>query len=407
MDHISVIEKHTIHDQIKGTLHVMSELILNDGLDPEHRIQIDRINHVIFILQTVLEKSDPLMISTGVLDTLNSNLNNINNYMSHYQSNPNSSYLNNALTHVDQVCVSINNLYVPVDVGDIETIRESAVSFRHSLGQHLRHSVREAEENNTLIQKLREEISTLKREIDLEKSRADNVISDFQRQFSEAEATRQREYSASLEERYNKFSEEINKIKGDSTEFHSFIEEEHQNQLRDASLVFEDIRRLQTKAKGILGTMSVDGHAAGYKKEADDAKISKQRWQKVTVGLFLGLIASAIFNTLHSGEFSWAIIASKWSVTLAIGAAVTYCATQATKLDRVERENRNMELQMATIDPYLEIFNEEERKEVKKLLVDRIFTGVKVVKEDEKITPAIPTSDLLKLVETVVRAIKK
>lgn len=67
-----------------------------------------------------------------------------------------------------------------------------------------------------------------------------------------------------------------------------------------------------------------------------------------------------------------------------------------------------MELQMATIDPYLEIFEESERKEIKKTLVDRIFTGVEQTKEDgDKRDTGQSILDLTKLIGTITNAVKK
>lgn len=111
-----------------------------------------------------------------------------------------------------------------------------------------------------------------------------------------------------------------------------------------------------------------------------------------------------MWNATHvTTESNLTTIASKWVATLAISAAVTYFARQAAKQDIVERDNRYMQLQLATIDPYLGIIDESERKEVKKLLVDRIFTGVRIGKEVEEKAAGIPTEDIVKIFEAAAK----
>jgi len=265
------------------------------------------------------------------------------------------------------------------------------------------------EEHNELVKNLQSEVARLKKELELEKSRADDIILQFQKQFSESEARRLIEFNSFLNDKEkmiksirNSFDETISNIQNEHNEFES---EQHNK----ARKFIQQLVDYQNDAKRILGVLSVDGHAAGYKKEADNSRKSRVVWERFTVSSFGVLIASAIYNTFNvSQPFTWSIFAAKWSITLAIGAAVTYFARQAAKHGREERSNRNMELQMATIDPYLDVFDETERREIKKLLVDRIFTGIpQLIENGEEPKKEINMSELTKLIETLLTAAKK
>jgi hypothetical protein len=408
LSHIEVVNGHAIHNNLKRALQTLSELLSAENIDSEQLLQIERMHYVLNILQSTFAKADPMMIAVGSLDSVNVYVEAIFSYMSNFQQTMNAGQITNSISNIDAICQNIRNLYVPSNVSEIEAIREATVSFRQSLAQHLRHSSKETEEKSSLVQKLGEEAEELKRRIDAEKTRIDTITANYQSQFSESEAIRQREYSNSLAERKADYDTELEKYREDFSKFELTIEQDLNAQLVNSKMILGKLEQHQEKAKRILGTLSVDGHAAGYKIEADNARNSKINWQRLTVALFIGLIISAIWNAFfHQAQFTWAIFASKWSVTLAIGAAVTYCAKQASKLDRVERENRNMELQMATIDPYLEIFNETERKEIKKVLVDRIFTGVRDSKDDDKGTVGLPVSDFSKIIESLGKVINR
>ena len=353
--------------------------------------------------------SEPFLIPLSVLDTIKNNISTISSSLHDYSGTNSPNYLNNALNQIDSLLLHSKNLYYPKTVDEIEIIRESSISFRQSLSQYLRYANKEMEEHNELVKNLQSEVARLKKELELEKSRADDIILQFQKQFSESEARRLIEFNSFLNDKEkmiksirNSFDETISNIQNEHNEFES---EQHNK----ARKFIQQLVDYQNDAKRILGVLSVDGHAAGYKKEADNSRKSRVVWERFTVSSFGVLIASAIYNTFNvSQPFTWSIFAAKWSITLAIGAAVTYFARQAAKHGREERSNRNMELQMATIDPYLDVFDETERREIKKLLVDRIFTGIpQLIENGEEPKKEINMSELTKLIETLLTAAKK
>lgn len=114
--------------------------------------------------------------------------------------------------------------------------------------------------------------------------------------------------------------------------------------------IIKKLAEYQENAKSILGNMSINSHAAGYKIEADKARRTKNLFYWLTGISFVGLISSALWNSLHvPAEVNWTAVASKWVATFAISAAVTYFARQAAKHDINERDNRYMQLQLATM----------------------------------------------------------
>ncbi|WP_144028823.1 WXG100 family type VII secretion target [Paenibacillus tyrfis] len=302
----------------------------------------------------------------------------------------------------------LSGIYFPLKENEIDSIRDSAISFRQSLAQHLRHTSKEAEETWELIKTNREEIDSLAGSISSEQQRLTNILSSIQREYDNIEATRKKRFENFLEELNDSQQNEFNKLMVKFKEQSDQIENDREVHRLNAEEILHDLGSYSEKAKQILGTLSIDSHAAGYKREADRAWRTKIVFYTITGLLFVLLMISAYWNSLHStAQFTWQSFASKWTVTIAIGAAVTYFARQAARQEQIERENRNMQLQIATIDPYIEIFEEDERKEIKKQLVDRIFTGVRPEssKDSEK-NLGISPIDLPKLIDSVGNVIK-
>ncbi|MBN9359814.1 MAG: hypothetical protein J0I15_25475, partial [Herbaspirillum huttiense] len=85
-----------------------------------------------------------------------------------------------------------------------------------------------------------------------------------------------------------------------------------------------------------------------------------------------------------------------------------FAALQVSKHQRSERINRQQELEIAAIDPYLASFDEDTRKEVKKALAEKIFgqRETEVTKADTKqMVDAV--SDTLKVLSQLKDVLKK
>jgi hypothetical protein len=413
MSYADIVETHSITTGLKNTIILISEIRSRDGLNQQHEPTITRIHSVLHMFETLLYKADPLFIAIGTLENANLYINNMHSYLVEYSRNPLDQYINSANNQADAITLLYCNFFVPSTKEEVDGIKEASISFRQSIAQHLRYASEEFEEFKDSVKSLQKEVLNLQSSIESEKLRVDSITAEYQRQFSNSEASRQAVFTSANDKRTETFDQEIEnyndefsslrkeliKIRDDQQSQTDQLQTDLENQ---AKTIIESLQSSQEKAKKILGTLSIDSHAAGYQKVANSARDAKNLWYFVTGGLFILLIASAIWNMFHNQNeaFSWSQFASKWSVTMAIGTAVTYFARQAAKQDRAERENRHMELQMATIDPYLEVFDETERKEIKRLLVDRIFTGKNILDEQPS-NDGIRVSDAAKLIETV------
>jgi hypothetical protein len=88
-----------------------------------------------------------------------------------------------------------------------------------------------------------------------------------------------------------------------------------------------------------------------------------------------GLIAFAIvaFQTTIQGDFRWGVFGARAFVAITFGIAAAWAAREAEKHQNSERRNRKMELELASISPYLALLPEQTQFEVKKELAQRFF----------------------------------
>jgi hypothetical protein len=98
-------------------------------------------------------------------------------------------------------------------------------------------------------------------------------------------------------------------------------------------------------------------------------------------------------------------------ITLALAIPATYAARESSGHRKVERATRRLELELASLDPYLEKLPEEMRHEVKKGLSERFFGSQKASPHDDEeiVTTGIQVvgASLKEALEVAKRAIDK
>ena len=89
----------------------------------------------------------------------------------------------------------------------------------------------------------------------------------------------------------------------------------------------------------------------------------------------------------------------------ALGVPAFYAAKEAEKHRRSEKHYRKMELELASIDPYIESLPEEQRDQLKQKLAERLFAQPE---PQSDLDETVGADSIFKLLEKVVtQAIKR
>ena len=106
-------------------------------------------------------------------------------------------------------------------------------------------------------------------------------------------------------------------------------------------------------------------------------------------------------------EFNFGKFGARTFVAFAFGILAAYSARQAEKNSEVERVNRQLELELASIDPYLSKLPEEKQIEVKRVLAEKWFGNMKTYdKVENKLTEKY-SGNMLNLLKLVLDNITK
>lgn len=196
----------------------------------------------------------------------------------------------------------------------------------------------------------------------------DNVLSERAKTF-DALVNEQKDTSAAVTA---DAKDKLAKLLDASREHH----EADRNEMKhDADQILAGPRELRSEAKHLLGVIGTIGVTSGYLKVADAAGSSKRKWQVTTVIEMLGLIAVAwlAFLPLLAGTVQWESSAGRVFVSLTVGVLAAYAAHHADRHQTVEQRNRRLELELASVGPFLEPLPVEKQEEFKFLMAERIF----------------------------------
>lgn len=316
-----------------------------------------------------------------------------------FRSRKASRHLSNAEKQIETALV--NSKHLSVATGDIEKdYAEVLSSYRKSVGQHLRYFREGAEELEKLYNTLDNELKSLNEQIDQQKSRIDKVVSDFQSQVSSLHQQNLNEFQEKQNSRDSQFGEFLDEIRLNSeseiNQLKSEVDEKIEQIDEESTYLLGVLQEKKEEALRLVGIVANTGMAGGYLKIANQAMWTKRVWQTLTVLSLLGMIYFSIKMyqaTLDNGTvITLGVAGIRIFVTIVIALFAGYSAKQADTNSKAERRNRQMEIELSSIDMFLAKFEEEEQLGIKKKLSDKYFGNLptdKSVSESKSLTTII------------------
>ncbi len=373
-------EKINEHPSLSRADEVRSLLDVLDGLDlsTEVRESLHRLRRVIDLFLSQVSSADPELTSFQALKSADQQFSKIKQELTQFKSNKNANHITNASAAADSILSSAKALWVPALDLDLDQVRDAISSFRKSVGQNARYAEQELAETRKAIESLREEANTLKNSIKEQKSRLDSVVNEFQSQFSKAEEARRSEAASALkteeetmENLRSSYEEKFDASIADSKEKLNNVSEDLSAK---ADGVISELENLKEKAERLVHVIANTGMVGGYQRVANEERRVGRFWDGVSLLSLAGMVGFAIYAFHGTFEdFNPGVFLARFGVVLTFAALAGYGARQADKHHKVERRNRRVELELASIDPFLAELPDDERNQVKAAVADRLF----------------------------------
>jgi hypothetical protein len=201
--------------------------------------------------------------------------------------------------------------------------------------------------------------------------RMDAAIGQFSEQFTAAQAERVERFGQELEEARTQLraaGESLLQLGTQQQEIQKADAQEHLDRL-------SGILDKANEVYKVLGETVAAGH---YGTVADEQKSAADHWRLVAVGAgALAVIAACVglFLSSRFAPFDAEHTTLKFGVSLGLLALAGYCAQQSSDHRQRERIARELQVALATVDPYIATLDPPDQAEIRLALARRAFLG--------------------------------
>ena len=396
-------------EQLRGhaiftTLADLSEKLKDDSLISED-INVIELVDKITQLQTYAEISlrnvVPELINLGVLNNANSQMTNVRNEVNNYISNKNIAHLNNAASHVDATMAQIVLLPVPRPHIADEVFSESLSKFK-SLIQNSFQELKEAKDELAITissvssksDSQSQSLSELSKKIEQQSESIENHIASFNDRFDAYETNSGEKLDEKIEEYRGQVKQLLEAQK-------SAFSEQLDNQKSDGAGVIEALELNKQQASDLVQIIGNIGITGNYQNIANQEKAAADKWRNIALFLMIGMVGviALTIGISATNGFDWKLALFRIGAALVLAIPATYAARESSKHRVLENINRKAELELASLDPFLEKLPEETRFKVKEELTSKFFgSSTADIKDDEPVTH----SALLELLKVAI-----
>ncbi|OCC14777.1 hypothetical protein DBT_1837 [Dissulfuribacter thermophilus] len=400
-------------------------------LDPDPKNAYVRLRWVLRDLKARLDKLNPMLAQTKVLNNINQHLSQLQNPWIQYLSNPTGQW-----QQLDNHTEGLINLIRTLATSDgAQALEECLEELRTDMNAAIEEAQKAildlqntADGTEKKFQKTNEQLKGLAAEITSQKARLDQMLIQHNEAFTKAQQERATQFTNTEQERITKFGEaqEQRKSKFDAmvNEFEKTKKEvikKHQAELAsiesDGKKKSDELLTLINgqldKAVEIVGTIVKTTMSGNYQIIAN--REYKNAWimRGIAILAFLGMGGMVIWavSSMNLGPngINWSTFAFRISLGTAFLIPGIYCAKEASRHWNAEKHNRRIALELAALDPFLVKLDEAKQKEIIEKKADEYFgQGVSQDREDD--LPALKNiylrgDQLFKFVERIAKIV--
>jgi hypothetical protein len=263
------------------------------------------------------------------------------------------------------------------------------------------------------LSELGSQLETFKTQFEQQKLRVDDLVTSQQQAFQNAQTERATLFSQELENRKTTFATES---EGRKVAFESWqetstqkVEELLTKAETDSQANREQMEKHLERAKEILGIVAASGVSGHYKETAERDFESANNFRRLTLFFFvlMGAVVVYIVLGIHAADFRWEMGLFRMGVGMALLIPAYYCAKESTKHREAEKRNRRLQIELATLEPYLEKLHDgEEMRKILKEKAATYFVGQVHQEPDDDMDGQIAAKELRRREDQVMDLLK-
>ncbi|MGY5353519.1 hypothetical protein [Wenyingzhuangia sp. IMCC45467] len=395
-------ENHNIFDRLKS----LEEILENE--DVKSKIDLEKLSFFQTVFSYINQRvklTIPDLVLQTELDALSNELNAGITQVNSFVGNNNAGHLNNATNNFNAAINRIKNFPIPVAKADFNFSRKIA-DFEKTAKSKYNSLEKDKNELKTEIEKFKINLSTKETEIQRllkliegKESEIQNLNSTFQTNFNNIKS----EHNQSFENDKKTYRSEIEKVK---ETFREEIDELKESIDTDTTKIVEQLNTKLAEAKTLVNLIGNVGVTGNYQNIANSHKESANFWRGfaiVFMSIFSGLLVWTIID-LSSLGFDWTKSLIRLVAAAALSYPATYAARESSKHRKLETINRNAELELASINPFIKGLSDDKKQIIKEKLVEKYFGNTK---ENDFLDTKEPEGLSIPAFEKILSAISK
>ncbi|MCO6438560.1 MAG: hypothetical protein J5J06_15825 [Phycisphaerae bacterium] len=280
------------------------------------------------------------------------------------------------------------------------------------------------------VSQLGQKVGAFESEIVEQKKRIDTLINEQTTQFSQRAEERNTKFNEqhgrfeqTESQRAQQFAERFGQFKTEHKEVTNEIREsakklldeqrtafdtlvsEHRSESQE---VLDELKVNLEEAAKIVGLIGNTGLTGNYQRVANAEKKIADLFRWIAIGCMLVMVVCVVLivRNITAQDFNWEIALFRLLAAIAFGAPAWYCAHESTRHRRNEHRNRRIELELASLSPYLAEMPDEERRKIIAELSKDYFGREDDLGQDEIVNKLkhLRGEDLIKLMERLLKA---
>lgn len=379
---IDQFNNHVIFEKL-GQLHQLLEL-----QDTKEKVDIENYTFFYSTYSYIVDRlklSLPVLINEPELVQLSSEVEAGTAQINAFIGNSNIGHLTNAANNFYSALNRTRNLPFPLSKSDFN-FSKSVVSFQQAVKNNY-----EALDN--IFLKLQEELKATQEDLatkQIQISSLEKALSDKQTEIQNVLLNYNAEFEAlkmhansTVETERKKFIENFDAdrkaftdlINADKETYKTGFETQKLSLEKQSSEVIEGLQIQLSEAKKIVNIVGDVGITGNYQIIANQHKSDANLFRWVTLAIMTVMSGLIVWSIIELSDKDFDIYKSL--VRIIAAAVLTYPAIYAsresTKHRNLETKNRNLELELASIGPFIELLPEDTKQKIKEVLVSKYF----------------------------------
>ncbi len=362
------------------------------------KIEVDKFNFydsAVKYINDRIKLTIPILIPIAELNAISTELQNGLNQINTFLGNNNPGHLNNADNHFNTSLTRIRNLPLPLSKNDFnfsksisnfESIVKTKLQEVEKENQNIKAELKKVQDSLTSKQN---EINSLTKLLTTKTNEVNNLTSTFQTNFENIKNTANQNFENDRKTYRTEINTDRDTFRKEITQDREGFKKEVENKISkidtDTSKIVESISEKLEEARRLVNVIGNVGVTGNYQNIANQHKSNANFWRTLAI-IFMtvmsGLLIYAIWD-VSSANYDWIKSVIRIIAAAALSYPATYAARESSKHRKLETLNRKLELELASLTPFIELHSEEQKREIKSKLVDKYFGNHFEIHEDK------------------------